>query len=68
MPTLHHISVKSYICRSDAMTFVGSLKNLELTLTVGYNRGLLWFSLPKIGGWRHFNTLNQQQKPSESKK
>ena len=53
---------------SDAMTFVGSLRNLVVTLTVGYNLGLLWFSLPKIGGWRHFNALNQQQKPSESKK
>ena len=44
MPILHHISASSHTCGSDAITFVGSMSSLEVTL------GLLGFCLLKIGG------------------
>ena len=50
MPILHHISDNSHTCGSDALTFVGSMGSLEVTLTVCHNLGLLGFCLPKIGG------------------
>ena len=50
MPILHHISANSHTCGSDAITFVGPMSSLEVTLTVCLNLGLLRFSLEKIGG------------------
>ena len=50
MPILHHISANRHTCGSDAITFVGSMSSLEVTLTVCHNLGLLGFCLPKIGG------------------
>ena len=50
MPILHHISANSHTCGSDAITFVGSMDSLEVTLTVCHILGLLGFCLPKIGG------------------
>ena len=50
MRILHHISANRHNCGSDAITFVGSMSMLEVTLTVCHNLGLLGFCLPKIGG------------------
>ena len=50
MPILHQISANSHTCGSDAITFVGSMNSLEVTLTVCHNIGLLGFRLPNIGG------------------
>ena len=50
MLILHHLSANSHTCGSDAITFVGSMSSLEVTLTMCNNLGLLRFSLPKIGG------------------
>ena len=50
MPIWHHISAHSHTCGSDAITFVGSMSSLEVSLTVCHNLGLLRFSPPKIGG------------------
>ena len=50
MPFLHHISANSHTCGSDAITFVGSMSSLEVTLSVCHNLRLLGFWLPKIGG------------------
>ena len=50
MPILHHISANSHNCGSDAITCVGSMDSLEVTLTVCHILGLLGFCLPKIGG------------------
>ena len=55
MPVLHHISVNSHACKSDAITFVGSMSSLEVTLTGCHNLGLLGFCLPKIGGVDKFS-------------
>ena len=56
MPILHHISANSHTCGSDAVTFVGSMSSLEVTLTVCHYLGLLRFCLPKIGGCTHFRS------------
>ena len=50
MPILHQISANSHTCGSDAITFVGSMSSLEVTLTVCHSLGVLGFCLPKIGG------------------
>ena len=50
MPILHHISANRHTRGSDAITFVGSMDSLEVTLTVCHNLGLLGFCLLKIGG------------------
>ena len=55
MPILHHISDNSHTCGSDALTFVGSMGSLEVTLTVCHNLGLLGFCLPKMGGLDKFS-------------
>ena len=55
MPILHHISANSHTCGSDAITFVGSMSSLEVTLTVCLNLGLLGFCLPKIRGVDKFS-------------
>ena len=54
MPILHHISANRHTCGSDAITFVGSMSSLEITLTVCHNLGLLGFCLPEIGGGGQF--------------
>ena len=57
MPFLHHISANSHTCGCDAITFVGSMSSLEVTLTMCHNLGLLSFSLPKIlGGGTKFRS------------
>ena len=50
MHFLHHISAKNHSCEIGAIKLVGSMSNLDFTLIVCYNLGLLNFSLPKIGG------------------
>ena len=50
MPILHQINANSHTCEADAITFVGCMSSLEVTLTVCHNLGLFGFSLPKIGG------------------
>ena len=50
MPVLHHISANSHTRGSDAKSFGGSMKSLEVTLTECHNQGLLSFSFQKIGG------------------
>ena len=54
MLCLHYISANSHTCGFDAITFVGSMKNLEVTLTVCYNLGLAWFSFLKNVGCTTF--------------
>ena len=44
-----NISANSHTCGSDAITFVGSMSSLKVTLTVCYNFGFLGFSLSKRG-------------------
>ena len=51
---LHQLSAKSHTCASGSLE---SLENLEVTLNLCYNLGLLRFSLLKIG-WR---TIFQSQ-------
>ena len=46
MTILHHITANSQTCGSDAITFVGSISSLEVTLTVCYCFVLLRYSLP----------------------
>ena len=55
MHFLHHISANSHTCGSDAITFVGSMSSLEVTLTVRHILGLLGGCLPKIGGLYRFS-------------
>ena len=55
MPILHHISANSHTCWSDAITFVGSVDNVEMTLPMCYNLGLIRFSLLEIGGLYKFS-------------
>ena len=50
MTILHRISANSHNFGSDAITFVGSVNSWEVILTVCYNLGFLWFSLPTNGG------------------
>ena len=51
MPILHHISANGQTCGSNAITFVGSMFSLEVTLTVSINlTGLLRFTLQKLVG------------------
>ena len=50
MPILHHISANSHTYGSDAITFVGSMSSLEVTLTMCHDLGFLRFWLPKIEG------------------
>ena len=54
MPIYHHISANSHSFGSDAITFVGSMSDLEVTLTVCYNLGFLRFSLTVMGGTYFF--------------
>ena len=56
MHILHHISANSHTCGSDAITFVGSMSCLEVTLTVCHNIGLLRLCLPKIEGCTKFRS------------
>ena len=53
---LQQISANSHTCGSDAITDVGSMSSLEVTLTVCHNLGLLGFCLPKIGGCTDFRS------------
>ena len=50
MPILHHISANSHTCGSGAITFVGSMSTLEVTLSVCHNLGLLTVLLSKNWG------------------
>ena len=50
MAIWHHINANSHTCGSDAITLIGFMSSLEVTLTVCHNFWLLRFSLPKIGG------------------
>ena len=50
MPILHHISTNSHTFGSDAITFVGSMSSLEVTLTVCHKLGLLRISFQNPGG------------------
>ena len=54
MAILQHMNDNSHTCVSDAITFVGFMSSLELTLTVCHNLGLLKFGLPKMGGVQIF--------------
>ena len=63
MPILHHISAISHTCGSEAITFFGSMGNLEITLTVCHNLGLLRFSLSKIGMIYEFSVPTFQLGP-----
>ena len=57
---LHQLSANSHTCAYDAIAYIGSLENLEnleVTLNLCSNLGLLRFSLLKIG-WR---TIFQSQ-------
>ena len=49
MPSLYHISGSRHTCGYDAITFVGLMDSLGVTLTLYYILGLLKYSVPKIG-------------------
>ena len=54
MPILHKISAISHACGSDALTFVGSMSSLEVSLTVWHNLVLLRFFILKMGGVKYY--------------
>ena len=50
MQILNHISDNSHTCGSNALTFVGSMSSLEVTLTECLNIGCSGFPFQKSGG------------------
>ena len=56
MPILLPINANSHTCGFDAITFVGFMDSLEVTITVCYNIVFLGFSLPEIGSCTNFRS------------
>ena len=54
IPILNHISDNSHTRGSDALTFVGSVSSLEVTLTECHNLVCSGFPFQKSGGVQQF--------------